>query len=94
MFSASILNFLFCEQKSRDARVVRCAQNWESLGSRSGSKPWKKTPGADGALELTEVPWEYKPLLPMPQHGSTCIHALSVQQEKQICALDFADGRI
>lgn len=56
--------------------------------------PGEKPPGADGALELTEVPWEYKPLLPMPQHGSTCIHALSVQQEKQICALDFADGRI
>lgn len=94
MFSASILNFLFCKQDSRNARVARCAQNWVSLGSRSGSKPGEKAPGADGALEFTEVPWGYKPLLPMPQHGSTCIHALSVQQEKQICALTFTDGRI
>lgn len=42
--------------------------------------PGEKAPGASGALELTEVPWGDKPLLPVPQHG-TCIHALSVQQE-------------
>lgn len=54
----------------------------------------EKPPGANGALELAEVPWGYKPSLPVSQHSSICILALSVQQEMQIYALTFTDGRI